>query len=300
MFLEFGFRGPALSSFDRGTDKDRTRTALVTGASSGIGRELVVQLVRSGWTVLATARRVDRLEELAVELVEAPGRVLTLDGDLTDPAFRDRLWTEAETRLSQVDLLINNAGLGHYSRLEHQPRKAIERIIAVNIEALIDLTRLALGQMVPRRSGQIVQISSVLGFVGIPYSAVYTASKFAVHGLVKSLRYELRGSGVQVWAACPGRTRSEFAQQASEGRGVTADHGPIKGEPTERIVRAIVRKIESKRRPYLVMPSFNPAVVRFLAHWLPGPYEWVTERYAPNAFAFQVPEKQRPKATSPR
>ena len=88
-----------------------------------------------------------------------------------------------------------------------------------------------------RKSGQIVQISSILGFVGIPYSAVYVATKHAVNGLVKSLRYELRGSGVRVWAACPGQTESEFVSVAMglpDGGGRVA-----KGEPTAKIVRNI-------------------------------------------------------------
>src|SRR5438270_10137722 len=98
---------------------DRRGNALVTGASSGLGRELVVQLARDrGMTVLATARRRDRLEELAASL--PAGRVLVEPGDLADPAFRERLWARVETLPGGLDLLVNNAGLGHYAPLADQ------------------------------------------------------------------------------------------------------------------------------------------------------------------------------------
>ena len=193
------------------------RTALVTGASSGIGRELVRQLVMDrGMTVLATARRIDRLESLAAQL--PPGRVHVLAGDLADPAFRDALWQKAQTLPGGLDLLVNNAGLGNYSELEVQDALAIRQIIEINLIALIDLTQKAISDMKQRGSGQILQISSVLGFIGLRDSAVYVASKHAVNGLVKSLAVELSGTGIRVWAACPGRTESEFRQVALGGQ----------------------------------------------------------------------------------
>ena len=159
--------------------------ALVTGASSGIGRELVRQLVLGrGMTVLATARRRDRLETLARELT--PGRVQICSGDLADAAFRQTLWEQAELMPGGIDLVINNAGLGSYSDLESQDPEAIRQVIEINVIALIDLTQKAIRHMKNRGGGQILQISSVLGFIGLRDSAVYVASKHAVNGLVKS------------------------------------------------------------------------------------------------------------------
>jgi short-subunit dehydrogenase len=179
------------------------RTALVTGASTGLGRELVRQLVRDrGMTVFATARSADLLGSLAAEL--PAGRVEFLAGDLADPAFRAHLWAWAEERSGGLDLLVNNAGIGHYSEFASQDFEMIRRIFELNVMALCDLTQRGLPHMKARGGGQILQISSVLGFIGLPYSAAYVASKHAVNGLVKSLRYELQGSGVRVWAACPG------------------------------------------------------------------------------------------------
>lgn len=256
------------------------KTAVVTGASAGIGREIVRQLVRDRrMTVLATARRLDRLEGLAAEL--PPGSVLVLAGDLADPDFRARLWEHAEHVFPNgVDVLINNAGLGHYDEFADQEVDVQRRIVEVNVMALMDLTQRAIKHMKARDVGQVVQVSSILGFVGIPYSAVYVATKHAVNGLVKCLRYELRGTGVRIWAACPGQTESEFASVA-RGRPDGKGHDR-KGEPTARVVRKIVRGLDRRRR--FVIPSLSAWAFVTLAHWLPGPFEWFMMRWSPGYF----------------
>jgi len=253
----------------------RIAHALVTGASSGLGREMVRQLVQDrGVTVLATARRLDRLQELAAEL--PPGRVHVLAGDLLDPDFRERLWQQAVELPGGLDLLINNAGSGHYAEFADQDPQAIRQIIELNVMAVMDLSQKAARSMRARRSGQILQISSVLGFVGIPYSAVYTASKHAVNGLVKSLEYELRGTGVRVWAACPGRTASEFTRTAL---GVGDDQGGIPtGEPTARVVRAILRGLDGQGT--FLVPSWTAWAGLKAAEWCPPLYDWFIVRWA--------------------
>jgi short-subunit dehydrogenase len=259
------------------------KNALVTGASAGLGRELVRQLVRDrGVTVLATARRLDRLEALAAELPE--GRVLVEAGDLADGDFRRRLWERAEGLPGGLDLLVNNAGLGHYAEFADQDPEMVRRIVEVNLIALMDLTRRAARHMKERGSGQILQISSVLGFVGIPYSAAYVASKHAVNGLVKSLRYELRGTGVRVWAACPGRTESEFSTVALAEPGAT---GPRpRGEPTDKVVRAIVRGLDG--RAGFLLPTWSAWALVAAAHLLPGPFDWLMTRWSPGHFRREI------------
>src|SRR5262245_58799959 len=127
--------------------------ALVTGASSGLGRELVRQLVRDrGMTVLATARRLERLESLAREL--PAGQVLVAPGDLADPTFRTQLWARAEALPGGLDLLVNNAGIGHYAPFADQDPEAIRQIIEVNLMALMDLTQRAAQHMRARGGGQ--------------------------------------------------------------------------------------------------------------------------------------------------
>lgn len=269
------------------------KTALVTGASAGIGRELVRQLVRDRqMTVLATARRLDRLEALAAEL--PPGRVIAYAGDLADAAFRERLWARAEELPGGCDLLVNNAGLGHYAPFDEQDPDVIRAIVEVNVMALFDLTQRAVKSMKARGAGQILQISSVLGTVGLPYSAAYVATKHAVNGLVKSLRYELRGTNVRVWAACPGRTESEFARVAL-GNPATGGWTP-RGAPTDRVVRSIVRGLD--RRSAFVMPSLLAWTTVQTAHWLPGPFDAFMSRWTPSYFAREI-AKGRSEPPSP-
>jgi short-subunit dehydrogenase len=259
------------------------RTALVTGASAGLGREIARQLVRDrGMTVLATARRLDRLESLAAEL--PAGRVEVLAGDLTDADFRARLWERAEQLPGGCDLLVNNAGLGHYAPFAEQDPAAWRSIIEVNLIALMDLTARAARHMKARGGGQICEVSSVLGFVGLPYSAAYVASKHAVNGLVKSLDYELRGAGVRVWAACPNRTESEFHAVAL-GRG----DRPVRSgyaEPTDRVARAILRGLD--RRAVFWLPTASALAVVEAAAWLPGPFDWLMRRWAPGHFRREI------------
>ena len=250
--------------------------ALVTGASSGLGREFVRQLVRDrGMTVLATARRLDRLRDLASEL--PAGAVLVEAGDVADPGFRDRLWERARSLPGGLDLLVNNAGVGRYGDLAGQDFDAVRRVYEVNVVALTDLTRRAAADMTARGSGLILQVSSVLGFFGFPYSSTYVASKHAVNGLVKSLRYELRGTGVRVRAACPTRTVSEFSEVALGDPGAT---GPVsRGEPTDRVVRSFVRRLDGTSA--FLYPSWQAWALVAASHWLPGPFDAALARFAP-------------------
>jgi short-subunit dehydrogenase len=180
-----------------------------------------------------------------------------------------------------VDLLINNAGIGNYGHFETQDFDAIRKIFDLNVMALIDLSQKAARSMKLRGSGQILQISSVLGFIGIRDSAAYAASKHAVNGLVKSLRYELWGTGVRVWAACPGRTESEFRQVALGDRVAQVGRLP-RGEPTAKVVRAIVGGLD--RRSAFVLPSWRAWLLVTVAYWLGGPFDWVMCRWSPGSY----------------
>jgi uncharacterized protein len=268
--------------------------AVVTGASSGLGRELARQLVEErGMTVLATARRLDRLEALAAEL--PPGRLQVVAGDLADAGFRQRLWDRAEAMPGGVDLLVNNAGMGNYADFATQDPEAIRRIVELNVVALIDLSQKAARHMKLHGAGQILQISSVLGFIGLRDSAVYVASKHAVNGLVKSLRYELWGTGVRVWAACPGRTASEFRQVALGKQGEEVGRPPG-GEPTAQVVRAIVRGLD--RRSVFLLPSWRAWLVVALASWLPAPFDWIMCRWAPSSYKDALAQRASRQASS--
>lgn len=264
-------------------------TALITGASSGIGEELVRQLIlHPEWPnlqIIATARRMDRLEKLADQF--APGKIIPVAADLCDPADRDRLWAFVQTRFGHLDLIINNAGFGTYCKLEESDPEVVQKILAVNVEAVIDLTAKSLAWMKPRGKGQIVQISSILGEVGIPFSATYTASKHAVNGLVKSLRSEIAGTGVAVWTACPGQTVSEFREIAGQNKATIRGKS---AEPTQKVVAGIVRGILSgHRRPFLY-PTWKPLAIAYLAWIFPRLWDMIMIRHGRKFAMDDLPE----------
>ena len=183
-------------------------TALITGASSGIGADLARQFHAAGHAVILVARRRDRLENLASEL-GAGARVLV--ADLVDPASPARIFAET----GPVDILINNAGFGDFGAFSVQDASRQQSMIAVNIAALTALTQLYLPAMVERRAGRILNVASIVGFMPCPGIAVYAATKAYVLSLSDALAAELAGSGVSVTCLCPGSTDTEFAEIAN-------------------------------------------------------------------------------------
>ena len=179
-------------------------TALVTGASSGIGAAVVRKLAANGWQVHALARRAARLEALAGETGCVPHAL-----DIRDGAALERLMAGLAP-----DLLVNNAGLGAgITGLATATSEEVARTIDTNVTAVLELTRLTLPGMIARRRGHVVNLGSVAGLYPL-VSAVYGASKGAVRLLSQNLRLELRGTGVRVTEICPGRVASEFYDAA--------------------------------------------------------------------------------------
>ncbi|MFM7593724.1 MAG: SDR family NAD(P)-dependent oxidoreductase [Isosphaeraceae bacterium] len=252
--------------------------AIVTGASAGIGRELVRQLATHkqlpDLTIVATARRADRLHELEQSL--PPAKILPFPADLTNETDRAALFEFALKHLPQLDLVVNNAGLGAYGPFEKMNPTKIHEIFAVDFEAVADLTARAIREMRPRGSGQIVQISSILGEVGLPYSAAYVAAKHAVNGLVKSVRYELACSGISLWAACPGQTVSEFRQIAGSGH---ASQNGKSAEPVEKVVASLVKAIVAHQKRALFYPTWKPWTIAHLARISPRLWDFLMIRY---------------------
>lgn len=183
-------------------------TALITGASSGIGADLARQFHAAGHAVILVARRRDRLENLAREL-GAGARVLV--ADLADPAAPARIFAET----GPVDILVNNAGFGDFGAFSSQDASRQQAMIAVNIAALTALTQLYLPAMVERRAGHILNVASIVGFMPCPGIAVYAATKAYVLSFSDALAAELARSGVSITCLCPGATDTEFADIAN-------------------------------------------------------------------------------------
>ncbi|HVO22722.1 MAG TPA: SDR family oxidoreductase [Candidatus Margulisiibacteriota bacterium] len=186
------------------------KTAVVTGASSGMGRLLALRFARAGAHVGLVARRESELQQLAGEIERAGGRALALPCDVAerDQVFASAL--EAQRRLGAIDILVNNAGYGHHRRFLEWDLDDMERMMRVNFFGTLYWTKALLPQMVERRCGWIVIMASVAGKLGVPEESAYAASKFAQVGLAEALSYEVEDLGVHVLTVCPGAINTPF------------------------------------------------------------------------------------------
>ena len=190
----------------------RDRAVVLTGASSGIGRELARLLARRGARLGLCARRLERLEELRDEIRAGGGaEPLVVRCDVGDLEQVETLRKQVEAGLGGVDVLINNAGRGAFRPFEQLDPAEARDVVETNLLGVIYCTRVFLPGMLARGKGNLVYISSVLGELPAPEHAVYGATKFAVSGLAESLQYELEPRGIRVTLIEPGLVMSEFA-----------------------------------------------------------------------------------------
>jgi short-subunit dehydrogenase len=189
------------------------RNALVTGASTGIGRVFAERLARDQYDLVLVARDAGRLEELAKRLAAERGiEARVLAADLTEPAGLARV--EAELGENPPDLLVNNAGFGTVGRFAELDLAGEESEVRLNVLALLRLTHVALRPMLERGHGGVINVSSLAGESAAPFNATYAATKAFVTSFTEALSEELRGSGVRVQALLPGFTRTEFQERA--------------------------------------------------------------------------------------
>jgi hypothetical protein len=194
-------------------------TAIITGASTGLGREFAQLCANLGYDLVLIARSQALLEELAIEIRQATGRkVRVLVKDLSTPEAPRQAVDDLADEIDSTEVLINNAGfgmLGHFAELDEQEQV---RMIQLNVVALTELTRLLLPGMLARRKGKILDVASTAAFQPGPLMAVYFATKAYVVSFSEALHNELRGTGVTVTTLCPGATKTEFDKRAGMGK----------------------------------------------------------------------------------
>jgi short-subunit dehydrogenase len=183
---------------------------LVTGASSGIGRELVLELTRQGCRVVAMARRAERLLSLENEAKSQGHSIHISPGDVTDSRLRFRALEFCQEKLGGLDCLVNNAGIGAIGPFEESDEERLRQIMEVNFFAPVEFTRAALPILKHGTHPLIVNVSSVLGHRAVPFKSEYCASKFALHGFSDALRAELARDNIDVLLVSPSTTQSEF------------------------------------------------------------------------------------------
>jgi short-subunit dehydrogenase len=227
--------------------------AIVTGASSGIGRAIAKELARQGGQVFCMARREDRLQSLAKEIEAGGGRVVSVAGDVTNADVRKRAVEAAVCDFGGLDILVNNAGVGAIGPFESGDPERVRRIMEINFFAMVEMTRLALPHLKNGRAPIIVNISSILGRRGVPHNSEYAASKFAVHGFSESIRAELAGSGIDVLVVSPGTTDTEFFDQVLESKGGPKwpEHAAVSADAVARATVRAIRRGSHEITPYL-------------------------------------------------
>jgi uncharacterized protein len=191
--------------------------ALVTGASAGIGWALAEQLAYGGANLVLTARRTDRLQELAASL-KAKHKIQTeiFAADLGQPGASRTVYELTTSKGLQIDLLVNNAGFGAFGYIQDIPEDRLLEMIQVNCAAVVQLTRLYIAKMVKRRAGDILIVASVAGFQALPFNAAYAATKAFDLLFAEGIAEEVAKFGVRVCALCPGSTTTEFQQVAQQ------------------------------------------------------------------------------------
>lgn len=227
-------------------------TALVTGASSGIGAEIARALARRGHGVTLVARRQDALEEVAATIGDAHGdavRVEMLPTDLSDPDQRAALPDRVTDLGLDVSVLVNNAGLSTFGPIAGSSAEAETNMVEVNVTALVDLTTRFLPAMVERGGGAILNVASTAAFQPLPGQSGYAASKAFVLSYSQGLSGELRGTGVVVTALCPGPVRTGFASAAGiSDETATSQFPSFMWESAEDVAEVGVEALHRGRR----------------------------------------------------
>jgi short-subunit dehydrogenase len=191
------------------------RFTLITGASTGIGRELALIAASKGCSLVLVARSEDKLSELARKVREAHGvRAEVVALDLSDPEAPAALFREMKRREVEIEVLINNAGFGSLGRFHETPIDRQLEMLRLNVTALTHLTHLFLPPMLERRRGRILNVASTAGLQPGPWMTVYYASKAYVLSFTEAIAEELRATGVTLTALLPGPTRTEFQSRA--------------------------------------------------------------------------------------
>jgi short-subunit dehydrogenase len=243
--------------------------ALITGASAGLGREFARQLAGRARSLVLVARREQRLNELRDELMQQHPNlsVHVRKTNLADLAQLEELIAWLEREKIDVDLLINNAGLGDYGSFATSDPARSDEMLMVNVVALTSLTRKLLPSMIARKRGAILNVSSSAGFLPIPGMAVYAASKAYVNSFSEALRVELRGTGLSVSALCPGPVHTEFGEIAKR-QGREPERGPeFVYVSAEQVVQDALAALEADRP--LVIPGLAMKLGMFLVRITP-------------------------------
>lgn len=236
------------------------RTAIITGASSGIGQAVARELAEERANVVLASRNRKRLEALALDLVSLPGRTLVVATDVTDRLAVEALVRKTGEEFGGVDILINNAGAGLFAPIAGGNPENMRRLFEVNFWGAINCIQAAVPYMQSQGRGHIVNVASVAAKVAAPYMGMYSATKFALSAVSDSLRSELAGSGIGVSTIYPGLTSTSFMENMTQEVEVPALPPVARFAGPESVARRIVQSIRLGLRDAYISPEDIAAV----------------------------------------
>ncbi len=268
---------------------------LLTGASSGIGAALAVELAKEGADMVVLARREDRLRQVVERIQKdfsdydphnGAKKIVPVIGDVTDPEIRQTAINQCRTKLGGLDILVNNAGAGATSLFERTTEKTVRDMMELNYFALYEMTRSALplleesAQSKERRllkiRPMVVNISSIVGLRGTPHYGAYGAAKFAVTGLSEAMRAEFHGRGIDVLLVCPGTTKTEFfdvLHQASSAPDMPVHVAVTPEHVAMRMIKAM------KGGKHRIIPYFQAVILDVMNRVSPGFTDWIMTKF---------------------
>jgi NADP-dependent 3-hydroxy acid dehydrogenase YdfG len=246
-----------------------SKVILLTGASSGIGEATAYELARRGHRLVLAARRAPAIEQLAAGIAATGGQALAVPTDVLANHRINNLVQRATDHFGRIDVLVNNAGVAAAHHAGNPSDEQIDMVLGTNLVAPIKLTRAVLPQMLERKSGQIINIGSVAGYVPAPSQALYNASKHAIRGWNDTLRREIERKGVRVSLVSPGFIRTEMTRSM---------HGmPM---PGPRLIARGVAGLVARPRRELVLPAYYQLLLDIEYHW-PGLHDLVLRFWTP-------------------
>lgn len=240
---------------------------VATGASSGIGSALVKRMLESGCRVLATARRKERLEQLAEETRGLPGQLVILPGDLTSSSHRGAIAAWCLEHWGGIDTLVNNAGAGAIGPFADASSDRLRQVMEIDFFAPAELTRTCLPLLLAGNRPAILNIGSVLGHRAVPLKSEYCAAKFAMRGWSEAIRVELKPAGIDVLMVSPSTTRTEFFDSLLETQKGSRSASVGCMEPDAVAKLAIASLVRSKRERIL---SLGGKLLVWSGHWFPS------------------------------
>jgi len=254
----------------------RDSIAVITGASSGIGKQLALQMAEQGATVVLNARREDRLLELVEQIKRGGGKARSVAGDITNLSVQESIREKCESEFGKIDILINNAGVGAIGYFSQSDTSRMRQIMEVNFFSVVELTHQVLPLLGKANNPIVVNVSSVLGHRAVPLKSEYCASKFAVHGFSDSLRAELSKDGIDVLLVSPSTTASEFFDSVLEN---TSGKSPKLGKPMTpaRVAKLTIRAIRKGKHEIIL--SMGGKFIVWLDRLCPPIANWVMKRW---------------------